>query len=252
MDAIIELLVQRNDLSMTEIQLLQLSIHLLLLLPLVLTIVGIFRYVIGLKTISVYAPVILTFAFFEFGLIKNQQGFAIDVIQGLKFGIVLFGVVCLSTILLYNILRYIRMHYVPKTTLVLTGTSIILVVTIIAATYIFNRKGLIYLDVISVIMITILGENIISILSRKSLIMTVRVILETLLIALLSYLAIVSEPIQSLVTYQPWLLIGGLIVLNIFIGKFWGLRLTEYWRFRELIFTNSQETNGQSQHNTKK
>lgn len=252
MEPIIQILTERNSLNVTEVQMLQLTFQLLLMLPVITTIIGVCRYIIGLKTISVYAPIILTFSFFEFGLQSDSTNiYHTDTLQGIKFGVAIFFIVFVVTVLMFKLLKRLRMHYVPKTTLILTGVSLSLILAIFIGTFIFERKGLIYLDVIVVLMIASLGENLVSLLARKNIRSVIEIVVQTLMISIFSYLIIVSEPVKNLVLYNAGILLIIIVLINLYLGKFWGLRLSEYWRFRDIIFAETQES-GKSNNSKKK
>ncbi|HLD34702.1 MAG TPA: 7TM domain-containing protein, partial [Patescibacteria group bacterium] len=62
-----------------------------------------------------------------------------------------------------------------------------------------------------------------------------RITVETLFLAVISYLIMDLKIIQSWVLFHPEATIISLLSANILLGKFTGLRLLEYWRFRELL-----------------
>lgn len=242
MDIIIEIL--GDNLSTNEINLLERSFLLLISLPVVTTLVGIFRHIIGLKSLSIYAPIILTFAFYELGEfdVINETGIIIQetsYVRGLQFGLVMFATVFFSSILFYSFLRQVRMHYIPKTTMVLISVVLSIMILTVWATFVFQKTGLLYLNSFSIIMIATLSENIISTQSRKKLKYTFIVSIQTLLISLIAY-TIISLDASKEFLLNNFVIIGILLLLlNLYIGKFIGLRLSEYWRFRDLLLEDN-------------
>lgn len=232
MEILVEIL-KDQGLNNMEVEAVRQSFFLLLMLPVVTTIAGMARYIVGLRSLSVYAPIVLTFAFYEMGFIEEENHS--DVLTGLKFGLVLYFIVFASTALVYRWLKRIRMHYVPKTTVVLLGVSISMILSIFLGTLLFERKGLIYLDIFSLIIITTLAENIISGLSRKSFKQTFITGLHTLGTAIFAYLLISLNTTRDIALNYALILIAVLIILNFYIGKFVGLRILEYWRFKSLL-----------------
>lgn len=242
MNFIIDILGQ-DKLTGFEITLLENSVILLVTLPIVTTLTGIFRHIIGLKSLSVHAPIILTFAFYQLGSIiynedKSEIAFEHNFGRGLVFGLILFVIVLTTTTLLYSLIRRARMHYVPKTTLVLLGTSVTILFSFVVGTRLFDRKGLIYLDAFSIIMIATLSEVFISKLARKDLKETIVVSLQTLITALLSYIVISLPQSREVILNYTFVVIVVILIVNLYIGKFLGLRISEFWRFRELLFAN--------------
>ncbi len=233
MEYLLNHLANQNYLYSYEIDALRETFVLLMLLPLVATITGIARYIIGLKSLSVYAPIVLTYAFYELGYIAADQ--KSDIFRGLKFGLVLYSIVFIVSMLLYKLLRDFRMHYVPKTTIVMIGVSVSIVLAIFIGTLLFERKGLIYLDIFSVIMIATLSDTFVSLAARKHTKHTFFVGLQTLFTALVSYSIITLNQTENIVVNYTIILILVLVLTNIYIGKYVGLRILEYWRFRELL-----------------
>jgi hypothetical protein len=58
---------------------------------------------------------------------------------------------------------------------------------------------------------------------------------ETLILALVSYVFLTSPRVQQFALLNPEILILLVAVFNFFMGKYVGLRLREFWRFRKLI-----------------
>lgn len=240
-------IIGKGNLTPFEIILLENSLILLVALPVVTTLAGIFRHFVGLKSLSVHSPIILTFAFYQLGSIiysdnKDELVYDHNFIRGLVFGLILFAIVFFTTTVLYSSIRKVRMHYVPKTTLVLLGTSITILLSFVLTTRIFERKGLIYLDAFSIIMIATLSEVLISKMSRKNIEETMVVSMQTLIIALLSYLLISLPQSRELILNYTFPLIIAIVLVNVYIGKFLGMRLNEYWRFRNLLLANPSTT----------
>ena len=58
---------------------------------------------------------------------------------------------------------------------------------------------------------------------------------ETLILASVSYLVMELESVQKFVLTNPEMLIVGIAMFNVFLGKFSGLRLNEYLRFKSIM-----------------
>ena len=87
MDGIWNLLIQAglNTASIDQIKHLYLVVF---MISVVVTIIGIARYVIGLKSLRVYIPIVITFAFYEIGYRvgdSNQLTFFRGLVYGLIF-----------------------------------------------------------------------------------------------------------------------------------------------------------------------
>ncbi len=223
--------------SAAELELIKQSFILLLMLPIVATITGVFRYIIGFKSLSIYAPIALTFAFYQLGFIQADG--ETNILRGLKFGLFLYAVVFIATVLTYKLFKGLRMHYIPKATSVLTAVSVSLILSIFILTLLFNKNGFIYLDILSIIIITTLSDTFISLLSRKKARDVAKIGLQTLFISVISYILISSTWIRDIIVDYSILVVVALFLINLYVGKFVGLRITEYWRFRELLLQDT-------------
>lgn len=58
---------------------------------------------------------------------------------------------------------------------------------------------------------------------------------QTLLLALLSFLVMSTQGLQEWVLLNPEIAVVAIVVLDVLIGRYDGLRLLERWRFRKLL-----------------
>ncbi|GAB4285852.1 MAG: hypothetical protein Kow0081_3810 [Candidatus Dojkabacteria bacterium] len=250
-------LLNNKGISAAEIDLLRNSFFLLLSLPIVTTLTGAFRHIIGLKSLSVYAPIILTFAFYQLGYINesitltNLQG-DYDYLRGLQFGLALYFIVFIISTSLYSLIRSASLHYIPKTTIVMIGVVISLILSIVFGTFLFERKGLIYLDIFSILMIVTLSETFVSSMARKSFKSTALVGFHTLITAIIAYSFISISKVKEVSINYALLLLGLLVLVNLYIGSLRSLRLTELWRFREILLQDLNSNGKSVKKNTKK
>lgn len=217
-----------------QIELIKNSYLLLMMLPIVSTLVGIGRHVVGIKTLSVYAPIVTTFAFYEISTDALNSGTEPDVLKGLKLGLLLFSTAFFTSALLYYfVVKQLRMHYIPKSTLVVTGVSISVISLMIFGAFI-GELGLVFISFFTLVMIASLSERFMATFAKKNFRYSFIVSLETLLLSVISFILITWQELQDALLDYPWLIIL-VIIINIFLGTFSGLRLTEYWRFRDVI-----------------
>ena len=219
----------------------------ILLLPIVISIVGLMRYVIGLRTLNLYAPIVLTFIFFEFSYKADGTN---DLGRGLVYGLILFFLVFFTSSGLYLLLKKFRMHYVPKLSLVLTAVSISVIILIFICAY-FNLNGLINISPFALVMLILVSEGFMAILAKKNIDYSIKISFETLITVVISYFFISWVELQKLVIDNPLIIIL-VIIVNMFVGRYLGLRLTEYWRFKSILFKSNPENNDKSLSNTTK
>lgn len=195
------------------------TVILLLILPVVVTLIAFFRQVIGIKAFGIYTPAIVTFAF-----LATPQ---------LRYGVVVFVVVILLGMLMRILLKNLRILYLPRVAITLSviAMAILFLLTLGGN---LHRTGLASVSIFPIlIMITIVEKFVVAQIEKGNKTAIVLAV-ETLIISLVCYY-IASWPllIRSIVAY-PWIILFT-IPINIFLGKWDGLRLTEYVRFREIL-----------------
>jgi hypothetical protein len=223
-----------SDAGVTELDTIKQTFLLLMMLPIASSVVGFSRHILGFKTINTYAPLIIPFAIYEIG----TEGIATspDIKNSLKLGLLLYLIVFLTTAAIYYwVLKPLRMHYIPKATLIVTSVSISVIASMIYGTLI-DEYGLIYVSFFTLAMMIILCEGFFSVFARKSFKYALVISIQTILISVLSFLIMSTKILHQVIFDYPALVLITVIAVNLYIGTFKGLRLTEYWRFRNLIF----------------
>jgi len=195
------------------------TIILLLMLPIIATIIAFARQVIGIKGFGIYTPLIISFAFLA---------------TGLKYGLAFFIAILLTGTVARFLAKRFRLLYLPRMALVLTAVAIaILFLLGIGAFY--QKKGLIAASIFAIlIMITLVEKFVAAQIERgttKAIILTI----ETLILSIICYWAISWSWLQGIVILYPLWVIISTGIINVFLGKWTGLRLSEYFRFRDVI-----------------
>jgi predicted Na+-dependent transporter len=108
MNPLIEFLIETKGIPET-------SIILLLTLPIIATIISFARQIVGIQTFGIYAPILITYAFYQLGLTPDGS----DLQQGLKYGFALVITVFLTASITHDITKKIRLHYLPKMSILL-------------------------------------------------------------------------------------------------------------------------------------
>src|SRR4030043_575653 len=195
------------------------TLVLVLILPIIVTVIAFFRQVIGIKAFGIYTPAIITFAL----LATNQ----------IKYGITIFITVIAVGTLTRFLLKHFRLLYLPRVAIMITivGFSILLLL-FVGGTY--NRTGLASVSIFPILIMITLVEKFIAVQIEKGNRAAVILSFETLLISVIGYY-IASWPflIKTILNY-PWLSLLT-VPVNIFLGKWTGVRLSEYFRFRQII-----------------
>ncbi|NTU67099.1 MAG: hypothetical protein HGB08_04225 [Candidatus Moranbacteria bacterium] len=195
------------------------TVVLLLMLPIIATFIALLRQVVGVKAFGVYTPLIVTFAF----LATN----------GVKYGIAIFVTILLVGMLSRLLLKSLRLLYLPRVAIMLTivAIAILFMLTIGGG---LRRTGLASVSIFPILIMITLVEKFITVQIEKGDRVAFMLAAETLIISILGFY-IASWPllINFIITY-PWIVILT-VPLNLLIGKWTGLRITEYVRFREII-----------------
>lgn len=195
------------------------TVVLLLLLPVVVTLIAFFRQVVGIKAFGIYTPAIVTFAFLA--------------VPQLRYGVVVFVVVILVGMLMRVALKDLRILYLPRVAITLSVIAFAILFLFAGGGY-FKRTGLASVTIFPIlIMITIVEKFVVTQIEKGNKVAIILAV-ETLVISLAGYyLASWSLLIEGILAY-PWIILIT-IPINIFLGKWDGLRLTEYLRFREVL-----------------
>lgn len=195
------------------------TLVLVLILPIIVTMIAFFRQVIGIKAFGIYTPAIITFAF----LATNE----------IKYGITIFVTVILVGTVTRYLLKKARLLYLPRVAIMITivGFSILFLL-FIGGTW--NRTGLASVSIFPILIMITLVEKFITVQIEKGNRAAIVLSLETLFISVIGYYIASWPQLIKMILSYPWLSLLT-IPINIFLGKWTGLRLSEYFRFRQII-----------------
>lgn len=195
------------------------TIVLILMLPIIVTFIAFLRQVVGIKAFGIYTPLIITFAF----LATN----------GLKYGIAIFVTVVAVGMLMRFALRPFRLLYLPRVAIMLSVVALV-ILFILTIGGSMQRTGLASVSIFPILIMITLVEKFVAVQIEKGDKTAINLTIETLIISILGYF-IASWPwlIKFILTY-PWAVLFT-IPVNIVLGKWTGLRITEYIRFKNII-----------------
>jgi len=195
------------------------TLVLVLILPIIVTVIAFFRQVIGIKAFGIYTPAIITFAL----LATNQ----------IKYGITIFVTVIVVGTLTRFILKRARLLYLPRVAIMITivGFSILLLLFVGGT---FNRTGLASVSIFPILIMITLVEKFVAVQIEKGDRAAVILAFETLLISIIGYYIASWHFLISAILQYPWISLLT-IPINIFLGKWTGLRISEYFRFRQIL-----------------
>jgi len=194
------------------------TIVLVLLFPVIAALVAAARHLIGLRGFGIYIPAVLSVAFVATGVVT---------------GIVLFLVILGIGTYGMKLIRKFKMQYLPRMALLLWLVSLGVLGTIFLAPYL-GIAELATINIFPILILTLLSENFHEVQMGKSKREATELTIETLILAVISALLLSLGMVQRFALLHPEILIVSVAVLNVLVGKYVGLRFTEYLKFRKL------------------
>lgn len=186
------------------------TIVVLLLFPLVAALIAAARYLVGLKGFGIFTPAMLAVAFLA---------------TGISEGLAMFLLILAAATLARTITRRLKMHYLARMSLLLWFVCLA----------VFGGIFWLRISIFPILILILLAENFIEVQIGKSLKEATSLTIETFILALGSYFLLSWQWLQRAVLTSPEIIVLGTAVFNLLLGRFTGLRLLEYRRFRKLL-----------------
>ncbi len=193
------------------------TIILILLLPMLATIIAFIRHVVGLPSIGLLVPIALSITLLS---------------TGVTAGLILLASIILGSTFARLILRKLRIMQLPKMALSMFIVSIIIFATITIAA----MSGILVvrqLSIFPVLLLILLSEQIISVQLERSFQEMLVITLVTFALGMVGYVVLSAQVIRNTFLLYPELIFL-LIPINILIGRYFGLRILEYFRFSSI------------------
>ncbi len=197
------------------------TIALLLMIPVVATLVAIFRQVVGIKAFGIYTPSIITFALLAFDP------------NGLKYGIAIYLSIIIVGMLTRYALRYFRLLYLPRVAITISIVALA-ILGILLLGGLTLRTGLASVSIFPLLIMITLAEKFVATQIEKGSKIAFILAAETLLISLAGYFLITWDSFILFILKYPWAILLT-FVINYSLGKWTGLRHQEYFRFRKIL-----------------
>ncbi len=192
---------------------------LVILFPIITALISASRHLIGLQGFGIYIPAVLSVAFAS---------------TGISTGVVIFIAVLLASVLFKAPLQKLKLQYLPRTALLLWAVSLFILLLLILATY-AGFNAFLSLNIFPILIIMLLIENFMETQLSSTRNQALQLTIETLLIATVCSLLIGWDPLQKAVLLNPEFTVIGVALFNVITGKYSGLRLLEYIRFRSIM-----------------
>ncbi len=194
------------------------TLSLTLLLPLGALITAVLRNIVGLRTLGTFAPALLAMSF-----IHAAWGTAL----------VILTVVVIVGLVGRSMLEKLHLLMVPRLSIVLTLIILCVVFAVSMLNYWLPSQSA-QSVLIPLVILTILIERFFVTSEEDSTSFAVQLVLGTVVVAAFCYLLLRSQAIGQLVLTYPEIHFFT-IAAFIIIGRYTGYRLTELWRFRDLV-----------------
>lgn len=201
------------------------TLVLIMLFPLAVTLVAVSRHLLGIRGTGILTPALLSVAFLA---------------TGVWAGVALFGIILAVTMVSRSLLSSFRLQYLPRVALLLWFVS----AGVLGAMVVAGELGLSNLTSIGIfpiLILMLLAETFIDLQSGRSASDARALILQTFLLAIVTSLILGWEVVQRAVIMWPEIIFFGLAAIDVFMGKYTGLRLTEYLLFRQVVKDDEEE-----------
>ncbi len=197
------------------------TIVLLLLLPIMTFVIAFSRNIVGIRGFGIFLPAALSVVFVATGPIV---------------GIGLFFIIVLVSTFVRMLLRKfkVKLQYLPRMSFILWAVVVGVLGILFLVPYL-KFPALSNVSIFAVLILILLAEDFIRVQLGKSAKTAVNLTLETLLLSLISFFFLTLKPLQEFVLLNPEISLLGVAILNLLLGKYTGLRVMEFYRFRKLI-----------------
>ncbi len=194
------------------------GIFIILLIPFLFTWISILKHLIGLSPIGAIIPIWITLLLFQIWVIPTA---------------IILSILIVLNLLLSKVTNRYTLLYTPKISFIIT-INIVVIMVVINFLFKYNLLESSISDIIFIILFVVISERLITVILSKEFSEYRFNLLNTLLFSLFTYLLFKITLVQTFILAYPEMILI-LIPINFFIWRFTGLRITEYFRFREVI-----------------
>lgn len=194
------------------------DIYLILIIPFLLTGIAFFKHIIWVSSVGIIIPIAITLLFFKLDITST---------------FIFLGVILIFNFILGKLLSQYNLLYIPKISMIIIFNFIIIILLINTLLF-FNMIHINSSDMIFIFLFIIISERLISTIISKELREYKTPLFNTIILGFLGFALFRLSSINVFIFAYPEILLI-LIFVNYFIGRFTGLRISEYLRFKEVI-----------------
>lgn len=194
------------------------NVYMILIIPILFAIISFFKHFIWLSPTWIVIPVILTLIIFKIWLLVS---------------IVLFTFYIIFNIWLWKLINRYTLLYTPKVSFLIT-INIIFFIFLINMIIKYNLLPIDLNDSLYFILFIIITERLLTIILSKDFGEYKWSLFNTIFISLLSYFILSYSTIKIFLLWYPEVILF-IIPITFIMWRFTWLRVTEYFRFKEVI-----------------
>jgi len=195
------------------------TIVMLLLLPLLATLVSVMHYILGVSGYGIFVPTMIAVALSA---------------TGIAGGLILFGAILSISILSNFLLKKLKLHFWPARALglVLISTGVF---WLMVGSVKLKMVDIGNISIFPVLFMILLAEEFTRTQLIKSKKEAIKLTVGTLGLAILGSVVMEWREVQRMVLTYPVVIIAVTVVINLMVGNYTGIRLTEIKRFKKAI-----------------
>lgn len=187
------------------------TIALLLLLPVIATLISVMHYVVGVSGYGIFMPTMMAVVLMS---------------TGVGGGLILFASILGISVLSNMVLKKLKLHFWPARSMGLMMISIV----VLGLMMILKN-----ISIYSVLFMILLAEEFVRTQLAKSKKEAFLLTFGTLFLAIMGAVVLKANGLQQLVLNYPEVTILMVVVVNMMVGNYKGIRLTEIKRFKNAI-----------------
>ena len=195
------------------------TIVLLLLLPLVATLVSFLHYIVGLSGYGIFMPTMIAVAFLA---------------TGVAGGLLLFALILAISLIGNMVLKKLKIHFWPARAINLLFISLGIFGLMVLTSFI-NIFDISKISIFPILFMILLAEEFVRTQLVKSKDEAKNLMAGTIVLAIVGAMVMNFDWLQGVVLNNPGFVILIVLVSNLLIGNYSGIRLTEIKRFKGAI-----------------
>jgi hypothetical protein len=195
------------------------TLVLLLLLPLVATLVSFLHYVVGLSGYGIFMPTMIAVAFLATGVFG---------------GLLLFALILIVSLLSNLLLRKLKLHFWPARAIGLMLISIGTFLLMVLSSFV-RWIDISQISIFPILFMILLAEDFTRTQLAKSEKEAKKLMLGTIVLAVVGAVMMNFTWIQNVALNYPDLLVVLVLVINLLVGNYTGIRWMEISRFKKAI-----------------